>query len=86
MTDPSDRPETVPLGLTVASAVLLLAHVPPPVVSVSDTVLPVQTEDEPEIGFGAGLMVTLIVVVAVWNPLLTCTLKTSVPVNPGVGV
>ena len=64
-------PVTTPEPEIVAREVLLLAQIPPPVVSVRDAVLPVQTIDDPVIGLGAGETITLMVVVAVWYPLFT---------------
>ena len=50
----------------VAMAVLLLVHVPPPVVSVNVVIEPVQTAPDPPIG--AALVFTVIVALALHPP------------------
>ncbi len=53
--DPGPVPVTTPVVLTtVATAVLLLLHVPPVVVFVSVVVAPSHTENEPPIAAGSG--------------------------------
>jgi hypothetical protein len=52
---PVTTPEEVPI---VATAGLLLVHVPPGVASVSVMVVPRQTLDDPEMEAGDGLTVT----------------------------
>jgi hypothetical protein len=49
ITEPAATPVTTPEELIVAKAVLLLAHVPPPVVSVSVAVFPTHTAVLPTI-------------------------------------
>ena len=57
---PAVTPVTMPEVPTVATAVLLLAHVPPLTVLERDVVSPEQTLDEPEMvpAEGAAFMVT----------------------------
>jgi hypothetical protein len=56
---PDDTPYTIPeLVPTVATLVVLLLHMPPPVVLLSVVLLPTHTVDEPVIAAGSGLTVT----------------------------
>jgi hypothetical protein len=58
---PADTPVTTPRLVTVATAVLLLAHVPPVVASERVVVLPVQIVVVPVIALGVGLTVKKVV-------------------------
>jgi len=59
---PGDTPHTTPVvGTTVAIESVLLLHVPPPK-SLSAVLAPVHTVNEPAIGPGPGLTVTVVVV------------------------
>lgn len=62
---PAATPVTTPEVFTVATAVLLLLHVPPDTVLVRATVRPVHTLVEPEIvpAVGAGLIVTGVILI-----------------------
>jgi hypothetical protein len=63
-TTPGTTPVTIPVNEpTVATAILLLVQVPPPVLLVSVVVLPSHTLNVPVMGTGDGL--TKIVVVAI---------------------
>ena len=70
---PADTPVTWPVvrpGVSaVATAVLLLLHVPPVAVSLSVVVPPMQTLFVPIMAVGDGLMVTATVPVLVHGPL-----------------
>jgi hypothetical protein len=68
---PADTPVTTPVDDTVALAVLLLLHVPPPTLAVKLLVLPTQTVSVPEIAPAVAFTVTILVVMAVPQPLLT---------------
>ena len=58
---PGATPLTVPpVGSTVATVVLLLVHVPPAIPFVSKVTLPKQTVDEPLIGVGDAVTVTVL--------------------------
>ena len=62
---PAEIPEANPVvAPIVATTVLELLHVPPPVASVSVPVVPVHKFVGPAIGSGAAFTVTLIVVVS----------------------
>lgn len=60
---PPATPVTIPVAPTVATAVLLLLHPPPPVASESDVVSPAHTVLVPNIAVGNGVTVTTAVVV-----------------------
>ena len=62
---PPETPVTSPVVLTVATAVALLLHVPPPVVLVSVILLPAHTDEGPEIALTEGLTLTVTERVAV---------------------
>ncbi len=51
---PALTPETTPVLLIVATAVLLLLHVPPTMASISVVVAPVHTVVTPKIDVGVG--------------------------------
>jgi hypothetical protein len=57
-TEPAETPATIPAPSTVATATLLLTHVPPEDVLVSVIVLPTHTEEGPAITAGDSLIVT----------------------------
>ena len=56
---PAVTPVTTPEELIVATEVLLLVHVPPPVASPSEVVRPWHTVNAPVIAAGLGLIVTV---------------------------
>ena len=56
---PADAPVTTPDEETVATPVLLLAHVPPPVASLSSVLKPWQAEAVPVIGDGNAVTVSV---------------------------
>ena len=58
---PADTPETIPVVPIVATPVLALVHVPPPVASASVVVAPVQTVRVPVMAAGVVLTVTILV-------------------------
>ena len=59
---PGATPVTIPVAEpTVATAVLPLNHVPPPVGSNKDVVLPTQTVGIPMMAVGGGVTVTVMV-------------------------
>ena len=60
---PPDTPVTSPGLTTVATAVLLLVHVPPKTASLSTISEPSHTEDGPLISAGVGLTVTVVVAI-----------------------
>jgi hypothetical protein len=75
---PGVTPVTTPVAdVIVATVVLLLDHVPPGVVLLSVTVLPVHTEVRPDIVLGSG--VTVIVVLEIQPPAVPVNLITVVP-------
>lgn len=60
---PAERPFTIPVAIpTVATEVVLLVHVPPPVL-LNVVVLPTQTLETPVIADGSELTVIVFVVV-----------------------
>lgn len=59
VTVPVPVPVTVPVLPTVATAVLLLLHVPPAVASVKDSVVPIQISDPPGGDMAAGMALTV---------------------------
>ena len=73
MAEPAPTPLTTPVALTLAIAALLVDQVPPGAASASVMVAPVQTEEGPvtEPAVGAGLTVTLYVVKALAQVVLT---------------
>ena len=68
MAVPFDTPVTEPVLLTVATAVLLLLHVPPPTASVRDIVEPVHTTDGPLMLPAVAVRLTVIAAVVVAVP------------------
>ena len=64
---------TLPLPSTVAAAVLVLLQVPPPAASLSAMAEPIHTADGPLMvpATGNGLTVTVVVVVALLQPVVT---------------
>jgi hypothetical protein len=59
---PADTPVTTPVSEPIAAAVLLLSHQPPGTRSVSVVLAPAHTVAAPLMGAGAGLTVTILVV------------------------
>ena len=59
---PAAKPETIPAAMIVATDVSELAHVPPPVGSVKEIVLPEHTVLGPVMVAGEALIVTTVVV------------------------
>lgn len=85
---PAARPVTTPEELIVATDVLLLNQVPPLVAFDNVVVNPIHSCNVPVIGptVGAGFTVTVMVVLAVVEPLDTSITNTSLPEYPDVGV
>jgi hypothetical protein len=63
---PAVTPLTTPPDVIVATAVLLLLHVPPLVVLLNTVVDAWHTESSPVIPAGAGLTITVVIV---WQPV-----------------
>ena len=57
---PADTPDTIPVVPIVATPMLALVHVPPPVASARAVVAPVQTVSVPVIAAGVVLTVTVV--------------------------
>jgi hypothetical protein len=61
---PADTPFTIPENVPIiATAVLLLLHVPPGVGLVSIVVVPRHALSRPDIGLGSGFTVTVVIAV-----------------------
>ena len=73
---PPDKPETTPVGLTVATEAGVLLHVPPAVGSLNEVVAPMHIDGVPVIGLAALVTVTEAVVETV-----TPVQATDVPVT-----
>jgi hypothetical protein len=80
VTLPAATPVTTPAFVTVANAVLLLAHVPP-VVGVSVIVLPAHIDDAGALTVGRGFTVTFVVPAALVQPF-TVTVTEYAPASP----
>ncbi len=75
---PADTPPAMPVASPiVATAVLLLVHVPPPA-SVRVELVPTQNDETPEIGLGNGFTVTVVVI---RQPVGRVYVITDVPVE-----
>lgn len=66
VTVPAATPDTTPVPLTVASAVLLLLHTPPVVASLRASVVPAHRAVPPDMFAGAAGMVTTDMVCVTW--------------------
>jgi hypothetical protein len=80
VTLPAATPVTTPAFVTVANAVLLLAHVPP-VVGVGIIVLPAHIDDAGALTVGRGFTVTFVVPAALVQPF-TVTVTEYAPASP----
>ena len=70
---PEETPETLPEASTVATAMLLLLHVPPVTASVKVDVVPVQTKVRPEIVPASAEVPTVTPAVTIAEPQLVVT-------------